>query len=250
MSSEIEHIEYDRDVNPYPSFGKKYNSERAIISLTSWKKRIGTVSKTIVNLLQMCPEFHIVLVLNTVEFPHKENDLPSDLKLLLESDLFEIIWLKKDYKVFQKVLFTMDKYRNVPIISADDDNYYKFNYAEELYNKWLKHKNSFISYYSRIYKDSVYHMGGNFTLFPPYAFKEYGIKWLNNDIIALKEDDPYYTLLRHKLKLFNRCITINKKVSDVIGYHDCIDPLLNVYRNRPKDFAIHEMEKILNEYDI
>ena len=30
--------EYNRDVNPYPSFGKKYNGEPAVISLTSWKK--------------------------------------------------------------------------------------------------------------------------------------------------------------------------------------------------------------------
>lgn len=30
--------EYTRDTNPYPSFGKKYNGEKAIISLTSWTK--------------------------------------------------------------------------------------------------------------------------------------------------------------------------------------------------------------------
>lgn len=228
-----------------PSSGKKYNNEKAIISLTSYIKRIKNCSKTIFNLLKQCPGFHIVLVLNTVEFPHKIKDLPNDLQLIVENNLIEILWLNKDYKVFQKVLFTLDKYRNVPVISADDDNYYKFNYAEELYNKWLKHKDCFISYYSRIYKNNVYHMGGNFTLTPPYAFGESGIKLLNDDIIALKEDDPYYTLLRYKLKLFNKCITVRRKVSDVIEYHDCINPLQNIYRNRPKDYAIHEMEKIL-----
>ena len=33
----MEREEYNRDTNPYPSFGKKYNSERAIISLTNLK---------------------------------------------------------------------------------------------------------------------------------------------------------------------------------------------------------------------
>lgn len=224
---------------------KQFNGEKAIISLTSWCGRINTVSKTIYNLLKTCPGFHIVLVLNTVEFPNKEEDLPEDLNLILSHNLIEILWLEKDYKVFQKVLFTLDKYRTVPVISADDDNYYKFNYAEELYNKWLNHKDCFISYYSRIYKKGVYHMGGNFTLTPPFAFGDSGINLLNDDIIALKEDDPYYTILRYKLKLFNKCITINRNIGDVIDYHDCIRPLQNIYRNRPKDFAIHEMEKIL-----
>ena len=30
-----EFVEYNCDTNPYPSFGKKYNGEKAIISLTS-----------------------------------------------------------------------------------------------------------------------------------------------------------------------------------------------------------------------
>ena len=34
-----EHPEYNCDTNPYPSFGKKCNEEKAIISLTSWGKK-------------------------------------------------------------------------------------------------------------------------------------------------------------------------------------------------------------------
>ena len=34
----------------------------------------------------------------------------------------------------KKVLFTMKKYPEVPVISADDDLEYICNYAEELYN--------------------------------------------------------------------------------------------------------------------
>ena len=36
----------------------------------------------------------------------------------------------------------MKKYNNVPIISADDDCLYLYNYADELYGNWIKHKNA------------------------------------------------------------------------------------------------------------
>ena len=56
----MEHEEYTRD--NYPTSGKKYNGEKAIISLTSWRARINTVDKTIYSLIKQCPGFHIVLV--------------------------------------------------------------------------------------------------------------------------------------------------------------------------------------------
>jgi hypothetical protein len=63
----------------YNSSGKKYNGEKAIISLTSWKARINTVSKTLCSLIKQCPGFHIVLVLSEEEFPQKEKELPENL---------------------------------------------------------------------------------------------------------------------------------------------------------------------------
>lgn len=125
---------------------KQYNNEKAIISLTSWKARINTVAKTIYSLLQQCPNFHIVLVLSEEEFPKKEMELPDNLMSFVKNDLIEILWVYKNYKAFKKIIFTMDKYRNVPVISADDDCIYTCNYAEELYNKWLKNKNCIVRY--------------------------------------------------------------------------------------------------------
>ena len=141
-----EHLEYNRDTNPYPSFGKKYNSERAIISLTSWTARINTVSKTLYSLLTQCPGFHIVLVLSEEEFPKMMDELPENLKLFVENELIEILWVYKNYKSFKKVLFTMDKYRDVPVISADDDCIYICNYAQELYDKLKETNADYITY--------------------------------------------------------------------------------------------------------
>ena len=91
MSEINEHPEYNSDTNPYPSFGKKYNSERGIISLTSWKARINTVSKTLYSLLTQCKGFHIVLVLSEEEFPKMMDELPDNLKLFVDNDLIEVI---------------------------------------------------------------------------------------------------------------------------------------------------------------
>lgn len=125
---------------------KEYQGEKAIISLTSWKARINTVGKTIYSLIKNCPGFHIVLVLSEEEFPQKEKELPEDLMLFVNNNLIEILWVYKNYKSFKKVLFTMDKYSDVPVISADDDCIYTCNYAQELYDKWKETKTNIVDY--------------------------------------------------------------------------------------------------------
>ena len=85
----MERQEYTAET--YPSFGKKYNSERAIISLTSWRARIATCSKTIYSLLKQCPGFHIVLVLSEEEFPKMMDELSENLKLFVDNELIEVL---------------------------------------------------------------------------------------------------------------------------------------------------------------
>lgn len=128
------------DIEPghYPSFGKKYHGERAVISMTSWKARISTAAKTLFSLIKMCPGFHIVLVLSKEEFPSMMDSLPESVKLFVDNELVEVLWVRTNYKSYKKVMFTMDKYRDVPVISADDDCIYTCNYAQELYDEWEK----------------------------------------------------------------------------------------------------------------
>lgn len=123
---------------------KKYNGEKAIISLTSWKARINTVGLTLYSLYKQCPGFHIVLVLSEEEFPKKEAELPDSVMAFVEQDIIEILWVYKNYKSFKKIIFTMNKYKDVPIISADDDYIYRYNYAKELYDVWVAHKTAII----------------------------------------------------------------------------------------------------------
>lgn len=185
----------------YPSFGKKYNDEKAIISLTSWKGRISTVSKTLYSLLTQCPGFHIVLVLSEEEFPKMMNELPENLKLFVDNELIEILWVYKNYKSFKKVLFTMDKYRDVPIISADDDCIYKFNYAQELYNNWKKNQSSVIRYPGNKNMTWNHSVSGPWTIYPKFnLFGKFGLKILftlsKEKINASLDDDFYCEIIR------------------------------------------------------
>lgn len=210
---------------------KIYNGEKAIISLTSWKARINTVGKTLYSLLKMCPGFHIVLVLSEEEFPKKEEELPEELMLFVDNDLIEILWVYKNYKAFKKVLFTMDKYRDVPVISADDDCIYLKNYAEKWYNEWLKNKKSIIC--NGIGYGFNFKWGnGPYTLFPPYCFNEYGIKKLNDEILNTNNDDAYYGVLLTKLKIQIK----EMREKNIIKFHDEI-----------KGLGVNRTKKIVEE---
>jgi len=216
----MERREYTTET--YPSFGKKYNGEKAIISLTSWRARINTVSKTIYSLIKQCPGFHIVLVLSEEEFPKKEAELPENLMIFVENDLIELIWVYKNYKSFKKVLFTMDKYRNVPIISADDDCIYTCNYAQMLYNKWIKNKNDIISINKSNQNGYSYGPWGIATIHPPKNYKL--DKRLLTFLELLKQkniscDDMFYGLYQTTIN-HNKIISLNKNIKDIGIYEN------------------------------
>ena len=223
---------------------KIYNGEKAIISLTSWKARINTVGKTLYSLLKMCPGFHIVLVLSEEEFPKKEEELPEELMLFVDNDLIEILWVYKNYKAFKKVLFTMDKYRDVPVISADDDCIYIINYAQELYDILLNNKDSFITYRITKQKYDCIETWGFATLHPPFAYGEYGLFYI--DYLEIKDnkhsqDDNYYTVLRKKVNNMN-VINLNKKMRDIVFTHDEDNSL---YEVRKKINNTHEFDEYI-----
>lgn len=236
----MEHEEYT--VKNYPCCGKKYNGEKAIISLTSWKARINTVSKTLFSLIQQCPGFHIVLCLSEEEFPERENELPENLMLFVNNELVEILWVYKNYKAFKKILFTMDKYRDVPVISADDDCIYTSNYAQMLYDKWLENKDNIISmgsgsegkngYYSFFGENKINQKQpwptGSKSLYPPYIFKHYGLKLLNDTIISTNNDDGFYGYII--FHILNKTIInpFTQEQCKVYYFHDEFEPMHNL----------------------
>ena len=200
----MEREEYARE--NYPSFGKKYNGEKAIISLTSWRARINTVSKTLYSLIKQCPGFHIVLVLSEEEFPKMMDELLENLKLFVENELIELLWVYKNYKSFKKVLFTMDKYRDVPVISADDDCIYTCNYAQKLYDEWVKHPHCVITNDGNYQHEGIKISRGSNTLFH-YSLFSNVITNLDKLHFTILNDDAFYSAvyILNQIKLVDLC---------------------------------------------
>ena len=248
MSEVIEHPEYNRDTNPYPSFGKKYNGEKAIISLTSWEKRIATCPKTIFSLIQQCPGFHIVLVLSEEEFPKMCEELPENLMLFVENEMIELLWVYRNYRSFKKILFTMDKYRDVPVISADDDCIYTCNYAQELYDKWLTDKKSIFVYPHNKFnarRKTFSETCGAYTIFPV----NFHFNFLDKiDFIRLTNttclDDSFYGFAASKLGIIIKNGYYNNFHS-ICVFHDSVNPLSAQESYKHKDKILNaKLDKI------
>lgn len=203
---------------------KLYNGEKGIISLTSWTKRIHNVGQTIFSLLKHCSGFHITLVLSATEFPNGLKDLPRDIQLLSESKKIEILWVSQNLKSLKKVLYTIEHYPYVPVISADDDLIYTCNYANELYNLWVLNPSKICT----INAEQPLHTNGTATLYYPGCFGRDPINELLNNKhldIYMNADDGYYELLRARY---------NIKVSYLHPHTIWIDqnadcPLHNIY---------------------
>ncbi len=179
---------------------KEYNGEKAIISMTSWKKRINHAGKSIYSILKNCPGFHFVLVLSIDEFPNKEKELPNDINTLIDYNAIELLWVKENIFAFKKVLPTMDKYREVPVISADDGCRYTSNFAEDLYKAWLKDKSAIHSKVQFCSNDITFGGGGFGIIFPPYCFGEYTLP-VPQCIVNTNHDDAYYGALAKRLNI-------------------------------------------------
>lgn len=206
---------------------RTYHGEKAIISLTSWKARINTVGITIFSLFRSCPGFHIVLVLSEEEFPKKEAELPKDLQIMTHRGICEILWVYKNVRSFKKILYTMDVYRNVPVISADDDCIYYSNYAEILYASWLKQK------------DAVHTLGlgangnekenmlpwptGSKSLYPPFCFGDYWKPYVEDIAKVTNDDDTFYSYMINLV--FHRKIVSPHPGLQVYVFHDETSPL-------------------------
>lgn len=218
---------------------------KAVIALTSWKKRIHTVGLTIFNLFYMCgPEFHIVLTLSEEEFPRKERGLPRDLVLMNRAGVFEILWVKKNYKAFKKWLFCSKRFPLVPIISADDDCIYTCNYANELYNAWTHNKTARIGM-SHSARFNLLLLGGCSTINPPHCFSQFELSELCK-LTNVCEDDMFYSLLAKKYHI--PCMTLNHTPAEYVLFCNDNDALSahREYGDKSDYYKFIELFKTLN----
>ena len=165
-----------------------------IVSLTSWPKRIHGVKATIDSVRRFrdeatgnvveCKDVHVVLTLSEEEFP--DHDIP-------ETGADEIIWVPKNTGPFKKVLHTMAKYPDEPVISIDDDVIYN-NVVDLLWNKHLMYPKCVITNFPNVKRGKVVLPNGYCTLYPPHSL-DGALEMLTKKIIDTKTDDTFYGLV-------------------------------------------------------
>ena len=120
--------------NPFCEIKQK---ERIIVTMTSWKKRIGIVHESLLSLINNYPKpDKVVLNLAIEEFPNKNEDLPDSLLSLLQYENFEIFWVEKNTNVFKKLIPTLYRYKDDLIVTTDDDIIYPHNLIEKIFNEY------------------------------------------------------------------------------------------------------------------
>jgi hypothetical protein len=195
-----------------------------IVSLTSWKKRINTVGKTIESILDHCNPYKIVITLAVEEFPKLVNDLPPEIIKYARSGVLEVQWVRRNVKSFKKVLFTLNRYKNFPVVSADDDCIYTEDYVKILYDKWVTDKKSIWTYKRDVATKKFYFGHGPACIYPPDCFRSYGLLMLTDQIVSTNHDDIYYGVLAKMMG-----ISVKQAVEDPLRvpyyFHDEIEPL-------------------------
>ena len=121
-------------------------SEKVIVSLTSYDKRIHDVKYTIYSLLnQSFPPDKLILWLDEESFPQREkSSLPSDL-LELKNFGLTIEWCE-NLRSYKKLIPALKIYPDDVIVTADDDIFYHYDWLKILYDEHLRTPDSVIAH--------------------------------------------------------------------------------------------------------
>jgi hypothetical protein len=104
----------------------------------------------------------------------------------------EIIWCPIDIGPFKKVLYTMEKYPDCPVISVDDDIDYGC-VVDALWDLHEKYPNDVITNFPNVKTGGLRLTNGYATLYPPHCLDgAFGL--LTRQIVATKNDDAFYGL--------------------------------------------------------
>ena len=141
------------------SDNKKLNNETLIISMTSFPPRIKFVKLSLLSIVKQKINptlYHCVLVLSISEFSNKELDLPKDLLNLIYLEGIEIIWYEKNIRSHKKLMPTIKKYPNNPILIVDDDTIREEGFIQTFLDDHKKYPNDIIFGFSRFVLNENY----------------------------------------------------------------------------------------------
>ena len=153
------------------------NNYSPIVSFTSYKPRLQYCKTVIDSILQNTYKpFKIILTLSNKDIQY----IPQDLQEYIDKNIIELLIANIDLKPHNKYFYSMQKYRENPIITIDDDIIYPKDLIESLYKSYINYPNCISA--RRVHK-KTYDKNHKLNNYKKWIFE-------NQDIL-----DPSYELL-------------------------------------------------------
>jgi hypothetical protein len=172
-------------------------SEKLIITMTTWRKRIDNLPVVIDSILNQTKKpDKIVINLSEEEFANKEKDIPKNVLDYLNNHkhIVEIYWCGKNIRTWKKIIPTLKRYPNDAVLCMDDDWIYNKNYIEKLWNKHLEFPNNPVVY-TTVTNHGFYQHCGIGTIDKACYYDNDIDKWLNTEIVDIRDSDSFMTFM-------------------------------------------------------
>lgn len=227
----VKTIDPDKKTNIKELYKKYYLKKPydAIIALTSYENRISSTIKTIESIKATNTKYKYKYVVTICEKLARDPAYVKYIDELKNTEDVDILYVNTDYNVYKKILFAMNKYKTLPIISADDGVLYIKDFADILMDKHAEEPDKIIGYTHWTINDVEFSSGGFGVLFLPNCFLNYGIKLLLKypDIINDYNDDLFYGILANELNIKYKFL-LN---AGQYPHYDFFTPINDIYKN-------------------
>ena len=118
----------------------------------------------------------------------------------------------------------MDKYSDVPVISADDDCIYTCNYAQMLYDVYEKNPSTVVTLDGAT-KNNIYWCRGSGTLYPKNTFNTNEFHKITNEKENYNDDAYMAALIMYKKKTIISLTNFHFNMLKYMRLHDEISAL-------------------------
>ena len=160
-------------------------NRKVIVSLTSHtKERMKNLPYFLYHSI-LKHNFDYVKIVLTLA-PEDLQNIPTDLQIMIDSGAVELIVAEQDLKCNLKYFYTMKKYRDLPIITIDDDSVYPKQMIPDLLSLHEKYPDVIIARSSRLIEK-----GKSYRYWTELALGVIGAKF-NNNLVNNTNNTPSY----------------------------------------------------------
>jgi hypothetical protein len=165
------------------------NKHKIIITITSWKKRISTLSKLLYHfyISQTIKPDKFYLWLSLDEFPNKEKDIPNSIIKLHEQNIIELKWLEGNEKTFKR-WHVYPEHWNDYVFIIDDDCIYSPTLIEDAINTLRQNPNTICNIWQQFSAIPIY--DNDIKIKFKYDFSKTNAMWVCGNCIIPPKTFP------------------------------------------------------------